>query len=84
MTGLIKPAGKKDVTVTVDGLDFNTPDTFFIDYLSKFGVVLSNAVVYTKSEPGPLKGKFNGGRKFQVRFLKIKQANGHISPYRWF
>ena len=26
MTGIIRPAGKKDVTVTIDGLDWNTPD----------------------------------------------------------
>ena len=45
MTGVIRPAGKKDVTVRIDGLDFNTPDSFVIDYLNKFGVVLNNAVV---------------------------------------
>ena len=76
MTGLIRPAGKKDVTVTVDGLDFNTPDSFIIDYLNKFGVVLSNAVMYTKYDAGPFKGKFNGERKYQVDFSKSNRQMG--------
>ena len=75
-TGMIRPAGKKDVTVTIDGLDFNTPDGFVIDYLNKFGVVLTNAVVYTKYDSGPLKGKFNGERKFQVDFSKSARQMG--------
>ena len=37
MTGMIRPAGKKDVVLTVAGLDFNTPDNFVVDYLNKFG-----------------------------------------------
>ena len=37
-TGMIRPAGKKDVMATVVGLDFNTPDSFVVDYLNKFGV----------------------------------------------
>ena len=73
---MIRPAGKKDVTVTIDGLDFNTPDGFVIDYLNKFGVVLTNAVVYTKYDSGPLKGKFNGERKFQVDFSKSARQMG--------
>ena len=76
MTGMIRPAGKKDVTLSIDGLDFNTPDKFVIDYLNKFGVVLSNTVLYTKHEAGPLKGKFNGGRKFQVDFSKSSRQMG--------
>ena len=78
MTGMIRPAGKKDVTASIDGLDFNTPDGFVIDYLNKFGIVLSNTVLYTKHETGPLKGKFNGGRKFQVDFSK---SNGQMGTF---
>ena len=76
MTGMIRPAGKRDVTLTIDGLDFNTPDNFVIDYLNKFGVVLSNTVVYTKYDKGPFKGKFKGERKFQVDFSKSKRQMG--------
>ena len=80
VTGLIRPAGKKDVTVSVVGLDFNTPDPFVIDYLSKFGTVLNNTVVYSKYESGPFVGKFNGECKYQVDFSKsnIQMGNYHL------
>ena len=32
MTGMIRPAGRKDVTVSVSGLDFNKPDSLMFDY----------------------------------------------------
>ena len=70
ITGIIRPAGKKDVTVSIVGLDFNTPDSFVTDYLSKFGTVLNITVVYSKFESGPFKGKYNGERKYQVDFSK--------------
>ena len=76
MTGLIRPAGKTDVTVKVDGLDFNTPDNFIIDYLNKFGVVKSNTVVYSKYDTGPFRGKFNGERRYQVDFGKASRQMG--------
>ena len=80
VTGMIRPAGKKDVTVTVNGLDFNTPDAFVVDYLNKFGSVTNNSAVYSKYETGPFKGKYNGERKFQVDFStsKFQMGNYHI------
>ena len=78
MTGLIRPEGKTDVKVSIVGLDFNTPDTFVFDYLSKFGVVTSKTVVYSKYEIGPFKGKFNGERKYQVDF---KNAPRHMGTF---
>jgi hypothetical protein len=38
ITGLIRPAGKKDVTVTVTGLDFNTPDSLVIEYMTSLNL----------------------------------------------
>ena len=76
MTGMIRPAGKKDVAVTVAGLDFNTPDNFVVDYLNKFGTVLSNVYIYSKYESGPFKGKYNGERKYQVDFSKSTRQMG--------
>ena len=76
MTGMIRPAGRTDVTVKVEGLDFNTPDNFVIDYINKFGTVKSNVVVYTKYESGPFKGKYNGIRQYQVDFTKAKLQMG--------
>ena len=76
MTGMIRPAGKTDVTVSVEGLDFNTPDNFVVDYMNKFGNVLSTASIYSKYESGPLKGKYNGQRKYQVDFSKGSRQMG--------
>ena len=45
VTGVIRPAGRKDVTVTFSGLDFNTPDTLIFEYLRKFGGTLVNGNV---------------------------------------
>ena len=75
-TCMIRPAGKKDVMATVVGLDFNTPDSFVVDYFNKFGVVLNNNAILSKSEKGPFKGKYNGERKFQVDFSKSSRQMG--------
>ena len=75
-TGRIRPAGKTDVTVTICGLDFNTPDSFVFDYLNKFGQVVKREVIYSKYSEGPLKGKYNGERKYQVDFSKSSLAMG--------
>ena len=79
-TGIIRPSGQKDVVVTVSGLDFNTPDSYVIEYLNKFGQVCSDKVVYSKFDSGPFKGKFYGERKFNVNFSnsKIQMGNYHI------
>ena len=67
MTGMIRPSGRRDVTVTVSGLDFNTPDSLVFEYIKKFGgIIISNNVIYTKFSEGPFKGKCNGERKYQV------------------
>ena len=65
-----------EFNVKIDGLDFNTPDSFVIDYLNKFGVVVSNTVVSTKYDVGPFKGKFNGERHYQVDFTKYSKQMG--------
>ena len=68
ITGVIRPAGKRSVKVTISGLNFNTPDTFVFDYLNKFGTVVNKSVVYSKYESGSAKGKYNGERKYEVDF----------------
>ena len=79
-TGFIRPAGKKEVTVTVSGLDFNTPDKFVMEYLGKFGSVVNNRVIYEKYKEGIFQGKCNGDRKYQVDFTKssISMGTYHI------
>ena len=75
-TGFIRPAGKKEVMVTLSGLEFNTPDTFVMEYLGKFGTVVTSSVIYDKYKEGPFKGKYNGERKYQVDFTKSKISMG--------
>ena len=75
-TGFIRPAGKKEVTVTVTGLEFNTPDTFVMEYLAKFGTVITSSVIYDRYKEGPFHGKYNGDRKYQVDFTKSSVSMG--------
>ena len=70
MTGMIRPSGKADVSVSIVGIDFNTPDKFGFDYLSKFGVIVNQSVIYSKIETGAWKGKYSGERKYQMDFSK--------------
>ena len=76
MTGMIRPAGKTDVTVKIEGLDFNTPDNLIREYLSKFGTVRGDSVIYGKYDGGPFKGKYNGDRRFQVDFTASVRQMG--------
>ena len=65
----IRPAGRRDVVVTVSGLDFNTPDTLVQGYIEKFGgKLVTREVIYGKHGDGPLQGVFNGDRKYNVEF----------------
>ena len=77
VTGMIRPQGRKDVTVTFQGLDFNTPDNLICEYIEKFGgVILSRNVVYGKYTEGPFRGKYNGDRKYQVDFTSCRRTMG--------
>ena len=63
---MIKPAGKKDVVMTLKGVHPNTKDSFVINYLTKFGTIPQTRVVYGTYKDGPLKGMFNGDRFYEV------------------
>ena len=67
-TGLIKPMDKKEVAVTIKGLNFNTPDPLVIEYLNKHGKVVHNKVIYETEKEGPFMGIKNGNRKYLVDF----------------
>ena len=69
-TGVIRPMDRKEVTVTIKGLNFNTPDNLVIDYLSKHGNVISDKVIYETAFEEPFKGIKNGNRKYNVDFSK--------------
>ena len=76
ITGSVRPAGRKDVTVTISGLDFNTPDTFVFEYLNKFGRLVNQKVIYSKYTEGPFVGKYNGDRKYNVDFSDSNEPMG--------
>ena len=62
----VKPAGKKEIIVTLKGVHPNTKDEVVVDYLTKFGKVSSNRIVYGTFSDGPLKGFKNGDRSLKV------------------
>ena len=73
----IRPSGRKDVVVTVSGLDFNTPDSLIREYIEKFGgKFVSSETIYGKHGDGPLKGVFNGDRKYNVEFIDPSKPMG--------
>ena len=77
VTKNIRPSGRRDITVTVSGLDFNTPDSLVQDYISKFGgVLISKNVIYARHGEGPFKGKVNGDRRYQVDFSNATTTMG--------
>ena len=63
---LVKPAGKREVVVTLKGLHPNTSDNTVLDYLSKFARIVTRKVVYGVFTEGPLKGMRNGDRNFKM------------------
>ena len=63
---LTKPAGKREVVITARGLHPNTADEVVVDYLGKFGKVVTNKVVYGVFTEGPLKGIKNGDRSYKM------------------
>ena len=76
-TNFIRPAGRKDVAVTVTGLGFNTPDSLVQEYICKFGgKLVTKDVIYVKYGAGPFQGKLNGARKYMVDFTEAKLQMG--------
>ena len=73
----IKPAGKRDVVVTIKGLHPNTRDDGVMDYLSKFGKVTSTRVVRSVYSDGPLKGLGNGDRMYKLEL----RHNSYLGSY---
>ena len=71
-TSMIKPMDRREVQVTIKGININTPDTFVFSYLAYFGKAQSWKVIYDEEKAGPLKGMKNGDRKFMVDFTAGK------------
>ena len=73
----VKPAGKKDVVVTIKGLHPNTRDDGVLNYLGKYGKIVTNKVVYGTFGEGPLKGIKNGDRSYKIEL----KAETNIGTY---
>ena len=60
-------AGEQNRSLTVMGLEFNTPDEEVKKYLNKFGIrVIDAPTKYGKYRAGPWRGLISGERIFQV------------------
>ena len=63
---MVKPAGKREVVVTLKGVHPNTRDNTVLDYLSKFGKIVSTKAVHGTYISGPLQGIKNGDRSYKL------------------
>ena len=68
----VKPAGKRDVIVTMKGIHPNTRDDGVMDYLGRFGKIVSTRVVRPVFGEGPLKGLGNGDRVYKLELSPNK------------
>ena len=71
------PAGKRDVVLTIKGLHPNTMDEGMLEYLGKFGRVVTTKVVYGTFGEGPLRGIKNGDRSYKIEL----QPSVNIGTY---
>ena len=62
----IKPAGKREVIVTIKWLHPNNKDEGVINYLSKFGKVVSTKVTHCVYKEGPFQVLKNGDRSYKI------------------
>ena len=67
-TTIIKPMDRREVQVTISGLNINTPDSFIFSYVAFFGKLHSFKVIYDREREGPLAGIKNGDRRVMVDF----------------
>ena len=64
----VRPAVRREVSVLVTGLHFNTPDAQVKEYIECFGAKVSGEPRYGVHREGPWKGQFNGDRRFTADF----------------
>ena len=74
---MMKPAGKKEVVITLRGIHPNTRDSIVLDYLSKFGKVVTTKVVHGVFADGPLKGMKNGNRSYKIEVTPGKNIGSY-------
>ena len=65
----VRPAKRREVTLLISGLNFNTPDEQVKHYVEHFGVRFVNVEpVYGVHHEGPWKGQYNGEKRYKVAF----------------
>ena len=73
----VRPAYRKEVTLLVTGLSFNTPDGQVKHYIESFGgKMVGVEPVYGVYRDGPWKGQCNGDRKYKVDFTNQRMPMG--------
>ena len=72
---MVKPAGKREVVLTLRGVHPSTKDSVVFDYLEKFGSIVTRRVVYGVFSDGPLRGIKNGDRSYKIE-MKPKSNIG--------
>ena len=79
----VRPAKRREVTLLVTGLTFNTPDAQVKHYVESFGAKFVNAEpVYGVYHEGPWKGQYNGERRGGLHRADL--SYGNLSPPQWF
>ena len=73
----VKPVGKREVVINMKGIHPNTRDDGVINYLEKYGKVVTNKVVYGVFTEGPLKGFKNSDRSYKIEL----KPNVNIGTY---
>ena len=65
-SSMVKPSGKREVVVTIKGIHPNTRDSTVLEYLAKFGKIVSTKAVHKVYQDGALKGMRNGDRSYKL------------------
>ena len=76
-TGVIKPMDRREVEVTISGLNINTPDSSILNYLSYFGKIVKHEVIYLRNKSGPFQGLKNGDRKYFIDFTNGRNLDSY-------
>ena len=84
-TGIIRPAGKKEQSVTISGFHPNPKDQTVVNYLLVQGKVSSSGRIIHLVFPGPpgsslCAGNFNGTRNYMVKIYGVlaKPLSGNV------
>ena len=65
----VRPAHRREVTLLITGLPFNTPDSQVKHYVESFGAkMMSVEPIYGVYKEGPWIGQYNGERRYKVDF----------------